>query len=206
MSSGSELLRSLRKQQQQQRQRQQNFRRFHDHDEEISAKKKAGDGTQTAADADIDKVITIEVCLGPDCSGSGGGAALLEIEELVSPSPCYQAKMKGGDATDETKKVVRVVPGGCRDFCTVGPNVYVKNNVGGNDEGHYSKVDCPEACRAITSSIDEKEESADTGLAAEASTSAILRRRQDGIRWRLHRERAAKERRLKVRERADGAA
>lgn len=61
---------------------------------------------------------TIEVCLGPDCSGSGGGAALLEIEELLSAT--FRKKCVGSKI---------VLPGGCRDYCTMGPNIYVRQTV-----------------------------------------------------------------------------
>lgn len=56
----------------------------------------------------------IEVCQGPDCTGLGGGAAILEIEELVR-----EHRYQNGEET------ITVVVGGCRDFCSVGPNVHV---------------------------------------------------------------------------------
>ncbi len=56
----------------------------------------------------------IEVCQGPDCTGLGGGAAILEIEELVR-----EHRYQNGE------KTISVVAGGCRDFCSVGPNVHV---------------------------------------------------------------------------------
>ena len=56
----------------------------------------------------------IEVCQGPDCTGLGGGAAILEIEELVR-----EHRYQNGEET------TTVVAGGCRDFCSVGPNVHV---------------------------------------------------------------------------------
>ena len=65
--------------------------------------------------------VTIEVCMGPDCSGGGGGAALLEIESLV---------MDGGEkAGNGSKGNIRVVGGGCRDYCTMGPNVHLLNKL-----------------------------------------------------------------------------
>ena len=57
---------------------------------------------------------SIEVCRGPDCTGLGGGAALLEIEELVR-----EHRSQTG------KESIKVVVGGCRDFCSVGPNVHI---------------------------------------------------------------------------------
>ena len=64
---------------------------------------------------------SIEVCQGPDCTGLGGGAAILEIEELVREHHFHQnaADDAGGSA------MIRVVTGGCRDFCTVGPNAHI---------------------------------------------------------------------------------
>ncbi len=61
-----------------------------------------------------DTSYSIEVCKGPDCTGLGGGAAILEIEELVR-----EHRHQNGDDT------IRVVAGGCRDFCSVGPNVHI---------------------------------------------------------------------------------
>ena len=57
---------------------------------------------------------SIEVCQGPDCKGLGGGIAILEIEELVQEHKYHN-----------TEGNIRVVSGGCRDFCSVGPNVHV---------------------------------------------------------------------------------
>ena len=140
---------------------------------------------------------TIEVCLGPDCSGSGGGAALLEIEELVSAT--------------FRKNCVGVSPGGCRDYCTMGPNIYVKQFIAGSNitttsiiDEHYSKVNNPEACRSILASLfpsgngSEKVESTNNNS---TSIYSILQRREDGIRWRSHKKRAAMEHRLRVRKR-----
>ncbi|KAL7523490.1 hypothetical protein ACHAXR_000204 [Thalassiosira sp. AJA248-18] len=83
----------------------------------------------------------------------------------------------------------------------MGPNVHVS---GGND-GHYSKVDRPEICRAVVDSVYGEEETAvvaATASTGDASAITFLSRRKDGIRWRSHRERAGRERRLKVRERS----
>jgi len=57
----------------------------------------------------------IEVCQGPDCTGLGGGAAILEIEELVQEHNCEQS----------STQLVTVVEGACRNKCTVGPNVRI---------------------------------------------------------------------------------
>ena len=62
---------------------------------------------------------SIEVCQGPDCTGLGGGIAILEIEELVRE---YEYNI-GDRCTDSSR--IRVVAGGCRDFCSVGPNAHI---------------------------------------------------------------------------------
>jgi len=117
----------------------------------------------------ITALTTIEVCLGPDCSGSGGGAALLEIEELVSRRTTLSNSPNEKHANIDKEKSVAVIPGGCRDFCTMGPNVHVRNILGGNDARH-SKVSDPEACRTIVASIYGKEE---TAAVATTKTSVV---------------------------------
>ena len=59
---------------------------------------------------------SIEVCQGPDCTGLGGGVAILEIEELIREHH-HQNKNRNGR--------ICVVAGGCRDFCSVGPNAHI---------------------------------------------------------------------------------
>lgn len=191
MSTGAELLRQLRKQP-----RPQQDRHPHRHGESggdgakppSTEEAAAGRATVATAPPPPAGATTIEVCLGPDCSGSGGGAALLEIEELVSAGAAAH---------------VSVEPGGCRDFCTVGPNVRVRKAAGSDGGGgdvHHSRVDGPEACRDVVASAVGRGATAAQASAA-GGASAILRRREDGIRWRSHRERAARERRLRRRER-----
>ncbi|EJK49092.1 hypothetical protein THAOC_32063, partial [Thalassiosira oceanica] len=125
------------------------------------------------------KAMRVEVCLGPDCQG--GRRTLLEIEELVS------------SRTSRASKPCEVTVGstGCRDFCTVGPNVYVKSDV---EDDHFTRVGSPQACRRVVSSILADDTSDD----ALSSTQALLRRREDGIRWRRHKERVCREKRLGV--------
>jgi len=60
---------------------------------------------------------SIEVCQGPDCTGLGGGISVLEIEELVQEH--HNQNQDNGSSR------IRVVAGGCRDFCSVGPNAHV---------------------------------------------------------------------------------
>ena len=155
-------------------------------------------------------ITTVEVCLGPDCSGVGGGAALLEIEDLVScrekVNTTTSTRSSTCDDNNNSQKVV-AVPGGCRDFCTMGPNVHVRNNVEKNI--HYSRVNNPMKCRDIISSIygeeeeEEEEESSSVQIhvTKDSSVESLMRRREDSIRWQSHKDKAARERRLKVRER-----
>jgi hypothetical protein len=62
---------------------------------------------------------SIEVCQGPDCTGLGGGVAELEIEELVRE---YEHNQHHG--TNHNNRI-RVIAGGCRNFCSVGPNAHI---------------------------------------------------------------------------------
>lgn len=188
MSSGSELLQHFRRQQSKapiaQSQKRVSIRTGIDDASVVNEKEKL-------ASAIIDT--TIEVCLGPDCSGSGGGATLLEIEELVS---CHH------EILTNTPKVV---PGGCRDFCTMGPNVHIRGNIIVGDM-HHSKVNNPEACRAVIATMLKQKETTAISISAasqtgQSSTLTLLRRREDGKRWRSHREKVLTERRLQVKER-----
>ena len=79
----------------------------------------------SAADAPIMTPMTkIEVCQGNDCYGSGGGAVLLELEELVSEYE-YQQHQQQRPSNPDTKPEFSVLRGGCRNFCSMGPNVHV---------------------------------------------------------------------------------
>ena len=127
--------------------------------------------------------VRVEVCLGPDCQG---GATLLEIEELVSSAGTKSPRPR-------THREVTVCSTGCRDFCTVGPNVYVKSDLA--DE-HFTRVDGPRACRKVVSSILADDASGRDEVLS--STQALLKRREDGIRWRRHKERVCREKRLRV--------
>ena len=135
-----------------------------------------------------------------DCSGGGGGAALLEIEELLS----YRAKScTGNNSDDANNKNVKVVIGGCRDRCTMGPNVHIRNHA---NDTHHSKVNNPKKCRDIVTSIYKKDTvSGGTHTTSSHTTTdsvtSLLRRREDSARWQSHKDRAAKERRLRVRKR-----
>lgn len=202
MSTGSDLLRRLRKQA---RPVPTHHRRENGGGgSELSparlavAGSSAGSGTTSSTSAAKTATTTIEVCLGPDCSGSGGGAALLEIEELVS----RRATSNENETVSVGTSAVVVIPGGCRDFCTMGPNVHVAHTAGSNrGDVHRTRVDGPEACRAVVASA----LGAGAPPVAGGGAAALLRRREDGIRWRSHRERAARDRRLRVRKRSTKA-
>ena len=109
MSTGLDLLHRLRQQQ------QQHVKQSQEKGERQSTTKDRNEDTQ-----DVQKktsslsITTIEVCLGPDCSGGGGGAALLEIEDLVSCRETLNTTTSTKSATyDNKSQNVVVVPGGC---------------------------------------------------------------------------------------------
>jgi hypothetical protein len=156
----------------------------------------------------------IEVCLGPDCAVAGGGAALLEIEDLL-----HKCTIKGD-------MIAMVRAGGCRDQCTEGPNVRIlsvnsdgANTAGGRrrnleeEEVDFHKVNCPEACRRVMDSLlctsssisaearqtdDHNYKSSSSSSDNNIIVSRLLSRKEDARRWKAHRERAAKERRLQA--------
>ena len=199
MSTGLDLLHRLRRQQQHVQQAAQQKERQKRPVVAAAADEKVTEIERTSSSKSKTTTTIIEVCLGPDCSG--GGAALLEIEELVS----YRAKScTGNNSDDANNKNVKVVIGGCRDLCTMGPNVYIKNHA---TNKHRSKVKNPEICRDIVASIYEKNDtvSRDTRTTSSHTTTdsvtSLLRRREDSARWQSHKDRAARERRFRVRER-----
>ena len=202
MSTGLDLLHRIRQQQQHVPQAAQQKERQKRPVVAAAADEKVTEIERTSSSKPKTTTTIIEVCLGPDCSGGGGGAALLEIEELVS----YRAKSCTGNNSD-AKKNVMIVPGGCRDLCTMGPNVHIRNHAN-YDDTHYSKVNNPEICRAIVTSIyDEKKDTVSGGThktdshTTTDSVTSLLRRREDSARWQSHKDRAARERRFRVRER-----
>ena len=204
MSTGLDLLHRIRQQQQHVQQAAQQKERQKRPVVAAAADEKVTEIERTSSSKPKTTTTIIEVCLGPDCSGGGGGAALLEIEELVS----YRAKSCTGNNSDDAKnKNVKVVIGGCRDLCTMGPNVHIRNHAN-YDDTHYSKVNNPEICRAIVTSIyDEKKDTVSGGThktdshTTTDSVTSLLRRREDSARWQSHKDRAARERRFRVRER-----
>lgn len=167
---------------------------------------------EAAAINTMSKKKMIEVCLGPDCAVAGGGAALLEIEDLLQNN----CPIKGDI-------IAMVRAGGCRDQCTEGPNVRIlsvnsdgANAAGGRrnieeEEVDFHKVNCPEACRRVmdsllctASSISTEARQTDDKECKPSSSSEniivarLLSRKEDARRWKAHRERAAKERRLQA--------
>mmetsp|Transcript_25119 Transcript_25119/g.50272 ORF Transcript_25119/g.50272 Transcript_25119/m.50272 type:complete len:235 (-) Transcript_25119:90-794(-) len=165
----------------------------------------------------------IEVCLGPDCAVAGGGAALLEIEDLVRQQQCNNKESNN----DDTKIIVQ--PGGCRDHCTEGPNVrLISCNGGGGVDADFHKVNNPEACRRVVNSlcprkatpannelhaaghsthataVTKSNKHDDTSSSSDNVVARLLLRKEDAKRWKAHRERAAKERRLQAISRSQG--
>jgi len=158
------------------------------------AGKEEGPPAAQSAGSD-DKSVTVEVCLGPDCSGGGGGAALLEIEALVmGSSGCRSAN-------------ICIVGGGCRDYCTMGPNVHIHADFITAEESHFTKVNCPAECRRVVQKATATDGKVDDTTPpggddnGTADIGTILQLREDGRRWQRLREQAAKERRLHARER-----
>mmetsp|Transcript_5191 Transcript_5191/g.6779 ORF Transcript_5191/g.6779 Transcript_5191/m.6779 type:complete len:265 (-) Transcript_5191:239-1033(-) len=94
---------------------------------------------------------SIEVCQGPDCTGLGGGAALLEIEELVQEDEQGDVIASiCSDGTFGSTSSTAVVAGGCRDLCTVGPNVHIRCGKHVLDSFHH--VNDASSCRLVVES------------------------------------------------------
>jgi hypothetical protein len=114
-------------------------------------------------EADDRPVRKFEVCTGPDCSLSGGPAALMEIEELAMESACR----------------FRVDAGGCRDFCSMGPNIYC-------DGSHFGKIRSPEDCERIAKAVgmwpNDREESSSSRI------GIVLTKKANRSRWQILRK------------------
>jgi hypothetical protein len=159
--------------------------------------------------------ICVEVCQGPDCVGQGGGAALLEIEELIldEKQQCPSSQ-------------IQVRRGGCRDQCTVGPNVHVhrlithatssssssscnvirKKNVELLES--FNKVNCVERCTDVvrmtahaanmpdttttTTTADIScaplSSSSSSSSSSKSQSSSMMYRRSQRIRWEILRK------------------
>ncbi|CAB9516921.1 expressed unknown protein [Seminavis robusta] len=121
----------------------------------------------------------LEVCQGPDCFGSGGGAVLLELEELAQETLV---------ASSETVGIVR---GGCRNNCTMGPNVYYWN-----DEQHFTKVKGPAECAHVVQQLQQSQQSLFDGAAGAGPSSTpsmatkMMLRRAERQRWQCWRDMA----------------
>ncbi|CAJ1958690.1 unnamed protein product [Cylindrotheca closterium] len=102
----------------------------------------------------------IEVCTGPQCSVSGASAVQLEIEDLVI----------------EADDGFHIQEAGCRDFCTMGPNVYCSGS-------HFSKVQSPEECERIAKEIGMS--SADDADPIQSTVGKMMRRKANRKRWQL---------------------
>ena len=87
--------------------------------------------------------ILVEVCQGPNCAG---GAALLEIEELV------QEELQGIP--------ISTIVGGCRDLCTVGPNVHIRR--GKTLMRSFHHVDDTSTCYSVVQSVSAVSMACDT--------------------------------------------
>ncbi len=153
--------------------------------------------------------ISIEICQGPDCVGSGGGAAILEIEELVKEFQYQQCQDEESDGLDNIcskPSSMCAVVGGCRDLCTVGPNIRVLQLL--VDKGHSSRMNqssvlesfhhvndvtsCRNVVERAASFVEEnQEEEVGHGVKYDDPSSrkpihlhqSMMMRRADRIRW-----------------------
>lgn len=112
------------------------------------------------SEGDCQQEKVIEICTGPQCSVSGASAALLEIEDLVI----------------EAANGFRIQEEGCRDFCTLGPNVYFGCS-------HFSKVQSPEECQRIVKEIGML--SPDDSDSTLSTVGKMMRRKANRKRWQL---------------------
>ena len=127
-------------------------------------------------------IIIIEACQGPDCFGSGGGAVLLELEDLVQE---YHDETTSGS---DDGQCFRVVAGGCRNFCSMGPNVHVS---GGR---HFESVKEIEACRKVANDIDllcriiPSKDDDSSSTTTSSVISKMLWKRAHRLRWQALRD------------------
>jgi len=117
----------------------------------------------------------LEVCQGPDCFGGGGGAAILEMEELLQE---YEANCK-----------VELVRGGCRNFCTMGPNVHYSSSE--MPQQHFTKVQTVEDCSAIIHQLVVSvgaEDDVKATTAREPIAIRMMRKKAERQRWEFLRQ------------------
>lgn len=114
----------------------------------------------------------IEVCQGSDCFGSGGGAAIVEIEELVV---LLRSDL---DNTNKNTTTTTVVAGGCRNFCSMGPNVHYNGH-------HFTKVKSVSDCRVVVNHILGRSGDEDSRSASSVPTIAerMAIQKADRARW-----------------------
>jgi len=138
--------------------------------------------------------ISVEVCQGPDCAGLGGGAAILEIEEIVQEA--VHVYERHAHRPQQALRNVRRIPpqvivGGCRNFCTVGPNVHLLDAIEGGTLESFHQVNSPSSCaivsqRAILAagmdSTSSNNGNDDAGGNTNATQSMMLRR-SERLRW-----------------------
>lgn len=105
----------------------------------------------------------IEVCTGPDCSA--GGAALLEIEELVT---------EDGANWD-------LVRGGCRNLCSMGPNVHCRST-------HFSKVKSPEDCLSLAMESGMDLPYDDLESTTHSRVASMMMKKAHRLRWQVLRD------------------
>lgn len=137
--------------------------------------------------------ISVEVCQGPDCSGLGGGAAFLEIEELIQEAT--HSHKHGAHFTQlppgNTRCLgLQTIVGGCRNLCTVGPNVYIIDDDKGGTLESFHHVNSPSSCAILSQSAvvaaGMKNTSCDRNgdLAKKSNvTQSMMLRRSERLRW-----------------------
>eukprot|EP00977_Amphora_coffeiformis_P015348 scaffold4510_cov183-Amphora_coffeaeformis.AAC.33 len=136
--------------------------------------------------------VFIEVCQGPDCYGLGGGAALLEIEELCRE---YQYCHHNTHENASTSAVARVVVqrGGCRNYCTMGPNVHCQGK-------QFVKIKSIRDCVNIMDQIFHNHHLPSTTATTDTSPTSLLLSSSSsyssttGIAQRMRGQRASRER------------
>lgn len=138
-----------------------------------------------------DQKLSIEVCQGPDCVGLGGGAALLEIEELVQETAHSYYGHPQASGNNATRTPLQVVVGGCRNFCSVGPNVHLLDNVDGGTIESFHQVNSPSSCAIASQSavlavgIDSTSSNNDNAAVKNNNnaTQSMMLRRSERLRW-----------------------
>jgi hypothetical protein len=108
-------------------------------------------------------LIAIEVCVGQHCLA--GGAAILEIEELVQ---------------EDGSGKFQIVQGGCRNLCTVGPNVHCRSI-------HFSRIKGPDECLVVAATIGLQLKPSNVDGSASV-VGNLLMKKANGLRWKVLRE------------------